>query len=84
MPTRRKKPPPKPATLATTALAVSPRTAAHLLETSVSRIYQMMRAGELENFHNNTSRRILMKSIKGYIARQLAVAKASQQAEESA
>jgi len=53
-------------------LAVPPPEAARLLSLSVSRIYQMMRSGELKNYTDGRTRRIPMVSIHDYVARRLA------------
>jgi len=63
-------PPPTSAT----PLAVPPLEAARLLSICITRVYRLMRAGELRSFHSGRSRRITMASIKKFIARQIAVA----------
>jgi hypothetical protein len=55
-------------------LAVTPIVAGHLLSICVSRVYRLMRTGELENYHSGRSRRITMKSINRYITKQLRAA----------
>jgi excisionase family DNA binding protein len=57
-------------------LVVKPREAARLLSLCPSSVYGLMRAGELESYIDGRSRRITMKSIKKYLARQLAAARA--------
>jgi excisionase family DNA binding protein len=61
-----------PPSLPDTPLAVSPREAARLLSLGVSRVYQLMRAGELQNYEDGRARRILMTSVHDYVARRLA------------
>ena len=56
-------------------LAVPPAEVARLLSLSVSRIYQLMRRGELQSYEDGRTRRITMVSVHAYIARRLAVAK---------
>jgi excisionase family DNA binding protein len=53
-------------------LAVSPREAGRLLSLGQSRIYNLMRAGELQNYEDGRSRRILLTSIHDYVARRIA------------
>ena len=57
-----------------TPLAVAPLEAGRLLSVSLTRIYMMMRAGELDDFWCGRARRITLKSIERYLARQLAAA----------
>jgi excisionase family DNA binding protein len=56
-------------------LVVKPREAARLLSLCPSSVYGLMRAGELESFRDGRSRRITMKSIEKYLARQLSAAR---------
>jgi excisionase family DNA binding protein len=56
-------------------LAVAPLEAAHLLSICLSRVYHLLRDGELDGFHSGKSRRITTKSIEAYIARRLDAAK---------
>jgi excisionase family DNA binding protein len=53
-------------------LAVSPSVACDLLDIRMTRVYKLMRAGELRSFQCGRSRRIVMQSIHDYVARQLA------------
>jgi excisionase family DNA binding protein len=52
-------------------LAVPPLEAARMLSLGLSRLYHLMRTGELDAFHSGRSRRITVRSIEAYIARQL-------------
>jgi excisionase family DNA binding protein len=56
------------------AIAVSPREAARLLSIGESRVYSLMRAGELRSYSDGRARRILLESVHDYVARQLATA----------
>src|SRR5262249_58755683 len=58
--------------LSVTPLAVPPREASRLLSIGMSRLYQLMRTGELESYRDGRSRRITMASIQKRMARQLA------------
>jgi len=58
--------------LSVTPLAVPPREASRLLSVGMSRLYQLMRTGELESYRDGRSRRITMASIQKRMARQLA------------
>jgi excisionase family DNA binding protein len=53
-------------------LAVSPLQAARELSVCLTKIYALMRAGELDAFHSGRSRRITVDSVKRYMARQVA------------
>jgi hypothetical protein len=53
-------------------LVVKPRQACQLLACSMTRLYQLMNDGELENFTDGRSRKITMRSIKRYINKRLA------------
>jgi excisionase family DNA binding protein len=55
-----------------TPLAVPPRDACGLLSLSMSRLYDLLRAGELQSYGDGRTRRITMASIHAYIARRLA------------
>jgi hypothetical protein len=53
-------------------LAVSPRVASRLLSLGTTRLYQLIRDGEVDSYIDGTrARRITMASIKRYIARRL-------------
>jgi excisionase family DNA binding protein len=60
-----------------TPLAVPPREACRLLSIGTTRLYQLLAAGELESYLDGRARRIIMRSIEGYIARRLAAAGAT-------
>jgi excisionase family DNA binding protein len=55
-----------------TPLAVPPREACRLLSLGISRIYALMRTGELASYGDGRARRITVASIYGYIERRLA------------
>lgn len=50
-------------------LAVKPRVAWQLLQCSNTRGYELLKSGELESFRDGGSRKIIVASIKDYIAR---------------
>ena len=50
-------------------LAVAPREAGRLLSLSTTKIYQLLRTGELDSFSDGKARRILTSSIENYIER---------------
>ena len=68
----RTNPPAPSAQASTTPLAVPPREACHLLSLSMSRVYALMRSGELDSYSDGRARRITMQSIHGYVERRLA------------
>jgi excisionase family DNA binding protein len=53
-------------------LAVPPRLACQLLSVGLTRLYELLNAGELDSFHIGRARRITTASIRAYIDRQLA------------
>jgi excisionase family DNA binding protein len=53
-------------------LAVAPREASRLLSIGESKLYELLRAGELASFHIGNARRISTQSIVDYVARRLA------------
>jgi hypothetical protein len=57
-------------------LAVSPKTAAALLDCGLTRIYGLMKAGELDHYLEGSFRKITMASIRRRHERQLAEAHA--------
>jgi excisionase family DNA binding protein len=56
---------------------VSPLEAARLLSLGISRVYQLMRSGELVSYRDGRLRRITMASVHDHMTRQLAAASAS-------
>jgi excisionase family DNA binding protein len=52
-------------------LAVPPRRACELLSVGLTRLYELMNAGELDSFHIGRARRITTASISAYIDRNL-------------
>jgi excisionase family DNA binding protein len=61
-----------PSAPVSTPLAVAPLEAARLLSLGVTKIYWMMRDGELDNFYCGRARRIPIAAIQNYVAKQLA------------
>lgn len=53
------------------ALAVPPRLACQLLCVGLTRLYELLRAGELESYRHGRARRITVASIRAYIARHI-------------
>jgi hypothetical protein len=53
-------------------LAVSPRAAGRMIGLGMSRIYELMREGELISFRSGKSRRVTVQSIHAYVERRLA------------
>lgn len=53
-------------------LVVSPRRAQEMLDIGHSRLYELLSAGELQSFKDGKSRKILVASIRNYVARKLA------------
>jgi excisionase family DNA binding protein len=62
-------------------LVVSPRIAWQMLGCGNTRGYELIAAGELESYRDGRSRKITVASIKAYVARRLAGARAREQAE---
>jgi hypothetical protein len=55
-------------------LVVSPRRAALLLDCGVTRVYELINSGAFESFKDGASRKIVVASIRDYIARRLSQA----------
>ena len=53
-------------------LAVPTKEAGRLLSLSLSRLYELLRAGELQSYEDGYSRRVTMASIHEYVERRLA------------
>ena len=58
--------------LSVAPLAVPPQEASRLLSLGMSRLYELMRTGELVSYRDGRARRITMASIHEHMARQLA------------
>ena len=54
------------------AIAVPPRAASRMLSLSLSKVYELLRAGELASYSEGKARRVIVASIENYVARQLA------------
>jgi hypothetical protein len=52
-------------------LVVSPKTAGAMLGYGLTRIYALMKAGELESYLDGGARRITVNSIKDFVERKL-------------
>ena len=63
-------------------LAVPPRDACRLLSIGMSRLYRLMRSGELPSYWDGRARRITVASIHDYVAQRLADANTSRQAKQ--
>jgi hypothetical protein len=60
------------AALADEPLVVSPRRAQQMLDIGHSRLYELLSDGELQSFKDGKSRKIVVASIRNYVARKLA------------
>jgi excisionase family DNA binding protein len=52
-------------------LAVRPREAAQMLGVGLTKLYELLDAGDLESFHIGRARRITTASLRRYIERQI-------------
>jgi excisionase family DNA binding protein len=52
-------------------LVVKPRDACRLLSCGITRLYELLAAGELDSFMDGRSRKITTKSIHSYVAKRL-------------
>jgi excisionase family DNA binding protein len=52
-------------------LVVAPRRAARMLDIGITRLYELLAAGELDSFKDGKSRRITTASIRAYVERKL-------------
>jgi excisionase family DNA binding protein len=55
-------------------LLVRVRAACRMLDVGETRLYEMLNSGELQSFRDGGARKILVSSIREYIARQMAQA----------
>jgi len=53
-------------------IAVKPRGAAIMLSMGLTRVYELLNAGELVSYHDGSSRLITVDSIRAYVARKIA------------
>ena len=54
------------------AIAVPPREASRMLSLSMSKIYELLRNGELDSYSDGKARRVIVASIHAYVERRLA------------
>jgi excisionase family DNA binding protein len=54
------------------ALVVSPRSGALILDIGLTRVYELINSGEIESYRDGKSRKIILDSLRSYVARQLA------------
>jgi excisionase family DNA binding protein len=59
------------------ALVVRPKIACQMLAVGVTRLYELIDAGELESYKDGASRKITVRSIKGLVERRLERSKAA-------
>jgi excisionase family DNA binding protein len=57
-------------------LVAKPKEACRLLACGITRLYELIAAGELETFRDGRSRKVTTESIRRYVAKQLAPASA--------
>ncbi len=55
-------------------LVVSPRRAAVFLDCGITRVYELLNSGQLQSFKDGAARKIVVASIRDYVARKLAQA----------
>lgn len=58
-------------------LAVKPKVACRMLSCGVTRLYELLSAGELQSYLDGRSRLITVESIRVYVARKVAQTKAA-------
>jgi hypothetical protein len=63
-------------------LVVGPRRAAHMLDCGLTRVYELIKTGELDSYFDG-GRKIPVATIKARIERQLAAAQAAPEAREN-
>jgi hypothetical protein len=56
-------------------LAVTPRVAKLMIGCGTTRLYDLLNHGELESYRDGKSRKILVASLRNYVARRLAAEK---------
>jgi hypothetical protein len=55
-------------------LVVSPRRTATLLDCGVTRVYELINSGELDSYKDGAARKVVVASIRDYVARKLSQA----------
>lgn len=63
-----------------TAIAVSPKKGAAMLDLGLTRFYELMNAGEIESYRDGKSRKILIASLRSYVNRRLVAEKSLKKA----
>jgi hypothetical protein len=53
-------------------LAVAPKKACWMLDCSITRLYELLNSKEIESYRDGKSRRVLVASLRSYVARQCA------------
>lgn len=53
------------------ALVVSPKKAASILDVGLTRVYELINEGAIESYRDGKSRKLIVASLKAYIARQI-------------
>lgn len=66
-----------PVSALSVSLVVPPRQACRMLAIGLTKLYELLNAGELESYLHGGSRRITVASVNAYVARRLAAGKAS-------
>jgi hypothetical protein len=59
-------------------LVVSPRRAQQMLDIGHSRLYELLSGGELQSFEDGKRRKIVVASIRDFVARKLAASQGEQ------
>jgi hypothetical protein len=67
-----------PAARSDEPLVVSPRRAQRMLDIGHSRLYELLAGGELRSFKDGKSRKIVVASIRDFVARRLAASEVAQ------
>jgi hypothetical protein len=57
-------------------LVVRPKVACHMLDVGLTRLYELIGAGEIDSFKDAGARKITTESIRRYIAHRVELAKA--------
>jgi len=52
-------------------LVVRPKMACYLLSIGITRLYELLNSGELESYKDGAARLVTMRSIRGYVDRQV-------------
>jgi len=61
-------------------IVVTPKAASEMLSCGITRLYELIAAGEIDSYTDGRARRIVVSSIRSYVQRRLATEKGRKKA----